>query len=85
VHESEGLSLAHNVTIERIENVAEYISRMRFIRDRADDLGVVPLYHFCSPTVLPMILEGGLRMSTQGQVSGGRATEQKARYLFRVI
>jgi hypothetical protein len=71
IHESEDISLVHDVTIEHVTSASEYLSWMRFIRDRAENLGVVPLYHYTSPAVLPMIVEGGIRMSTQGQGDGG--------------
>jgi hypothetical protein len=71
VHESESISLVHDVTIEHITSAAEYLFQMRLIRNRAESLGVVPLYHFTSPVILPMIIEGGIRMSTQGQGDGG--------------
>jgi len=38
---------------------------------RCADNGLVPLFHYTDPGVVPYILESGLRMSTQGQGDGG--------------
>jgi hypothetical protein len=50
-----------------ISNMREYIVHMKRLRSQAQSLGLVPLFHFTSTTTAPHIIEGGLRMSTQGQ------------------
>jgi hypothetical protein len=54
-----------------ITSVGVYTDRMNLIREQASKLGLVPLYHYTSESVAPLILNGGLRMSTQGQGDGG--------------
>mmetsp|Transcript_69014 Transcript_69014/g.138791 ORF Transcript_69014/g.138791 Transcript_69014/m.138791 type:complete len:817 (+) Transcript_69014:1754-4204(+) len=44
---------------------------MADIRQECKLQGLVPLYHYTVPFIGPMILEGGFRMSTQGQGDGG--------------
>jgi hypothetical protein len=55
----------------RVKNVDEYLDRMKLVREKAHKNNLVPLFHYTSLSVLPLILEGGLRMSTQGQGDGG--------------
>ena len=47
----------------------EYISAMADVRQQCEDEGSVPMYHYTDPRFAKSILSGGLRMSTQGQVS----------------
>jgi hypothetical protein len=54
-----------------ITSVDVFTDRMRWIRKEAARSNLIPLYHYTSPTVAPMIMRGGLRMSTQGQGDGG--------------
>jgi hypothetical protein len=51
--------------------VGEYLDAISALRSRAHERGLVTLYHYTSPKVVALILEGGLRMSTQGQGDGG--------------
>eukprot|EP00615_Pteridomonas_danica_P012831 CAMPEP_0114340744 /NCGR_PEP_ID=MMETSP0101-20121206/8577_1 /TAXON_ID=38822 ORGANISM="Pteridomonas danica, Strain PT" /NCGR_SAMPLE_ID=MMETSP0101 /ASSEMBLY_ACC=CAM_ASM_000211 /LENGTH=313 /DNA_ID=CAMNT_0001474101 /DNA_START=2348 /DNA_END=3289 /DNA_ORIENTATION=- len=44
---------------------------MKSIRDVAFKEGLVPLYHYTTPAVVPLIMKNGLRMSFQGQGDGG--------------
>mmetsp|Transcript_35434 Transcript_35434/g.45697 ORF Transcript_35434/g.45697 Transcript_35434/m.45697 type:complete len:230 (+) Transcript_35434:946-1635(+) len=41
------------------------------IRSHCEHLGLVPLYHFTSYQVAPLIINSGFKMSTQGQGDGG--------------
>jgi hypothetical protein len=61
----------HHSNITLISDVDVYTDRMTYIRKEATKKGLVPLYHYTSPVVAPMIMSGGLRMSTQGQGDGG--------------
>jgi hypothetical protein len=54
-----------------ITSIEDYINRMKRIRQRAFERKLVPLYHYTAPKVASMILQSGLRMSTQGQGDGG--------------
>jgi hypothetical protein len=58
-------------SIIEIKTIEAYTERMRFLRKEASSSNLIPLYHYTSPTVAPLILRGGLRMSTQGQGDGG--------------
>jgi len=51
--------------------VDDYLDVMKMIRKRAATRNLVPLYHYTVPGVVPLILKGGMRMSTQGQGDGG--------------
>ena len=59
------------VSVVRVENVANYILGMKEVRRRCEAAGKQPLFHYTHPSVVPLILRGGLRMSTQGQGDGG--------------
>ena len=48
-----------------------YLDAMDVIRRKCERKGWVPMYHYTVPAVAPFILEGGFRMSTQGQGDGG--------------
>ena len=48
---------------------SEYVAAMNDVRARCEDEGMVPMYHYTDPKFAKSILLGGLRMSTQGQVS----------------
>jgi hypothetical protein len=61
--------LLQEVTTPRI--VRDFLGAMEKIRSKCDEMGWVPLYHYTVPAVAPFILEGGFRMSTQGQGDGG--------------
>ena len=71
IRESDSMSLSQQVTLVRPETASDYLVNMKRIRKRADEMDVVPLYHFTNPNVVSMILDGGIRMSTQGQGDGG--------------
>jgi hypothetical protein len=72
----DSVSLSQEITLVRPESATEYLTNMARIRTRADELGLLPLYHFTNPNVVSMILKGGIRMSTQGQgvISSSRAS-----------
>jgi hypothetical protein len=57
--------------VHKIVSTKQYIDDMSDIRHNAKKAGLIPLYHYTSPSVAPLILKGGLRMSTQGQGDGG--------------
>lgn len=72
--ESQRSERAHSdlaVHIVPVHEISTYLSRMAEIRLKAKSLSVAPLYHYTSMAVAPMIMKGGLRMSTQGQGDGG--------------
>jgi hypothetical protein len=54
-----------------ITSIDDYVKRMKQIRSDAEESKLIPLYHYTSPGIAPLILKGGLRMSTQGQGDGG--------------
>jgi hypothetical protein len=58
-------------TIELITSIKSLTKELERIRFNAEEEGLIPLYHYTSPSVAPLILKGGLRMSTQGQGDGG--------------
>ena len=67
----------HDEQLQRLQEVAtphsirDFLGAMEKIRSKCDEMGWVPLYHYTVPAVAPFILEGGFRMSTQGQGDGG--------------
>ena len=63
------LPLLQEVSTPR--SVDDFLGAMETIRSKCDEMGWVPLYHYTVPAVAPFILEGGFRMSTQGQGDGG--------------
>ena len=54
-----------------VTSIVEYIKSMKQIRQKAFKQKLVPLYHYTSLNVAPLILKSGFRMSTQGQGDGG--------------
>lgn len=60
-----------NIHIMPVEEISTFLSGMRDVRLKAKSFSVAPLYHYTSMAVAPMIMNGGLRMSTQGQGDGG--------------
>jgi hypothetical protein len=58
-------------TITPLDSIAEFTNAMSMVRAEAKKSNLIPLYHYTSPSVAPLILKGGLRMSTQGQGDGG--------------
>eukprot|EP00615_Pteridomonas_danica_P010389 CAMPEP_0114337278 /NCGR_PEP_ID=MMETSP0101-20121206/6261_1 /TAXON_ID=38822 ORGANISM="Pteridomonas danica, Strain PT" /NCGR_SAMPLE_ID=MMETSP0101 /ASSEMBLY_ACC=CAM_ASM_000211 /LENGTH=641 /DNA_ID=CAMNT_0001469469 /DNA_START=3319 /DNA_END=5245 /DNA_ORIENTATION=- len=78
--ENDGTSstLKHRASSKDVEGkvihrdfVDDYLDVMKMIRKRAATRNLVPLYHYTVPGVVPLILKGGMRMSTQGQGDGG--------------
>ena len=63
------LQLLQVVTTPR--SVRDFVGAMEKIRTKCETMGWVPLYHYTVPAVAPFILQGGFRMSTQGQGDGG--------------
>jgi hypothetical protein len=57
--------------INHITSLGDYIDQMRRIRQKAFEKKLLPLFHYTSPNVASLILQSGLRMSTQGQGDGG--------------
>eukprot|EP00615_Pteridomonas_danica_P004514 CAMPEP_0114333740 /NCGR_PEP_ID=MMETSP0101-20121206/3941_1 /TAXON_ID=38822 ORGANISM="Pteridomonas danica, Strain PT" /NCGR_SAMPLE_ID=MMETSP0101 /ASSEMBLY_ACC=CAM_ASM_000211 /LENGTH=456 /DNA_ID=CAMNT_0001464829 /DNA_START=1515 /DNA_END=2885 /DNA_ORIENTATION=- len=49
----------------------EYLNTMTLLRDFCFQQNLIPLYHYTSIEIVPLILNGGLRMSSQGQGDGG--------------
>jgi hypothetical protein len=54
-----------------LRSVDMYTKAMSQIRQKAFKHNVLPLYHYTSLEVAQLIINGGLRMSTQGQGDGG--------------
>jgi hypothetical protein len=67
--EDEMMPGTHVVTT--VTSIKMLTKSMRQIRFDAKEVGLIPLYHYTSPSVAPLILNSGLRMSTQGQGDGG--------------
>eukprot|EP00615_Pteridomonas_danica_P006247 CAMPEP_0114341470 /NCGR_PEP_ID=MMETSP0101-20121206/9069_1 /TAXON_ID=38822 ORGANISM="Pteridomonas danica, Strain PT" /NCGR_SAMPLE_ID=MMETSP0101 /ASSEMBLY_ACC=CAM_ASM_000211 /LENGTH=693 /DNA_ID=CAMNT_0001475085 /DNA_START=3333 /DNA_END=5414 /DNA_ORIENTATION=+ len=57
--------------VRHIHYVESFLGSMHAIREQAAEKHLLPLYHYTSPDVIPLILKTGLRMSTQGQGDGG--------------
>jgi hypothetical protein len=57
--------------VVKVKSMLDYINAMKQSRKKAEQLNLVPLYHFTNPNVVPLILKEGVRMSTQGQGDGG--------------
>jgi hypothetical protein len=73
-----GTSLVRSVSIQSskvnlilVNSIPAYIKSMRRIRQNAFENNLIPMFHYTSSNVAEMILQGGLRMSTQGQGDGG--------------
>jgi hypothetical protein len=60
-----------SVEVLYVSSIEVYLRAMGFVRQRAFERSLVPLFHYTSPTVASMILQSGLRMSSQGQGDGG--------------
>ena len=54
-----------------VTSSAEFLEAMASIRRKCAKHGFVPLYHYTVPAIRDLILQGGFRMSTQGQGDGG--------------
>jgi hypothetical protein len=54
-----------------IRYVDTFLAQMNQIRYNDAYSHLMPLYHYTSPDIIPLILKTGLRMSTQGQGDGG--------------
>mmetsp|Transcript_44214 Transcript_44214/g.56632 ORF Transcript_44214/g.56632 Transcript_44214/m.56632 type:complete len:376 (+) Transcript_44214:2-1129(+) len=52
-------------------SLKQYLNRMDKIRHYCNHKKLVPLYHYTSLGIAPLILKNGLKMSTQGQGDGG--------------
>lgn len=61
----------HEPVVGSPRTVSELCEMMRTVRERCDALGLFPLYHYTAPYLQEVILNGGFRMSTQGQGDGG--------------
>jgi hypothetical protein len=59
------------LSLVSVDSAATYIKAMGGIRQIAFQNKLIPLFHYTSLNVASMILQGGLRMSTQGQGDGG--------------
>lgn len=59
------------IEVVYVSTVNIYINAMTIIRQNAFERSLVLLFHYTSPTVISLILQAGLRMSTQGQGDGG--------------
>jgi len=71
VREDDEMTLAKEVSLIRPASSVEFLVNMRELRSHAEDLSLIPLFHYTSHSVAALILEGGLRMSTVGQGDGG--------------
>eukprot|EP00615_Pteridomonas_danica_P010831 CAMPEP_0114328780 /NCGR_PEP_ID=MMETSP0101-20121206/631_1 /TAXON_ID=38822 ORGANISM="Pteridomonas danica, Strain PT" /NCGR_SAMPLE_ID=MMETSP0101 /ASSEMBLY_ACC=CAM_ASM_000211 /LENGTH=344 /DNA_ID=CAMNT_0001458209 /DNA_START=3088 /DNA_END=4118 /DNA_ORIENTATION=+ len=66
-----GTQNAETVRVVFIDSIDTYIKAMSKIRQKAFERKLVPLYHYTSRSVASLILQSGLRMSSQGQGDGG--------------
>mmetsp|Transcript_10257 Transcript_10257/g.13387 ORF Transcript_10257/g.13387 Transcript_10257/m.13387 type:complete len:593 (+) Transcript_10257:165-1943(+) len=62
---------SHKAQVVKIKSMLDYVEGMRKVRTIATSMKLKPLYHFTQTSVVPLILKGGMRMSTQGQGDGG--------------
>jgi hypothetical protein len=60
-----------NVRLERPKTTLELVECMREARAYASDAGLVPLFHYTSADVAPMVLRSGLRMNSIRKDEGG--------------
>jgi len=58
-------------SIRHVGDIGTYKEAMAPIRSLAEGLELVPLFHYTSLDIAPLILKYGLRMSSQGQGDGG--------------
>jgi len=63
--------MKHTVEIVNLDDISTWGKAMERIREEARLSDLIPLYHYTSSFVVPMVLRGGLRMSSQGQGDGG--------------
>jgi len=54
-----------------ITSIQEYLSTMDAVREHCDRNKLIPLFHYTDPKFASLILQSGLRMSSQGQGDGG--------------
>jgi hypothetical protein len=80
----DSLLMKSRTSIERLSSVDVFVKAMVKIRQKSFENKLVPLYHYTNPFVANLILQSGLRMSTQGQGDGGVyvSTQGPASYGF---
>jgi hypothetical protein len=62
------IEMKHVIQVNFME---DYLDQISLIRIKAEKHHLATLFHYTSPSILPFILKGGMRMSTQGQGDGG--------------
>jgi hypothetical protein len=60
-----------SVRVERPRTTLEFVECMREARAYSSDSGLVPLFHYTSADVAPMVLRSGLRMNVTRKDDGG--------------
>jgi hypothetical protein len=50
--------------VTHLQSIDVFLKSMKMVRQRAFKHGLIPLYHYTSSAVLPLIIRNGLRMST---------------------
>ena len=63
--------IERKVKPQLVQFVDDYLNKMKEVREIARKNNLIPLYHYTSPNIISLIIEGGMRMSTQGQGDGG--------------
>jgi hypothetical protein len=64
-------SKANSPQLVMLNSIDSYVETMSKLRQKAFGQKLILLYHYTSPFVAKLILQSGLRMSTQGQGDGG--------------
>jgi hypothetical protein len=54
-----------------LKSITEYTSTMTTVRQTCKERNLIPLFHYTDPKFASLIIQSGLRMSTQGQGDGG--------------
>ena len=60
-----------NVQVIKAQNCQSYLAAINTARNACAERGLLPIFHYTQPSLAPLILSAGLRMSTQGQGDGG--------------
>jgi hypothetical protein len=63
--------IARTLEVIPLFTINTFTDAMKEIREMASSHNLVPLYHYTSPNVATLIINTGLRMSSQGQGDGG--------------
>jgi hypothetical protein len=69
----EQLSEVHDADVHMVRalDCHSYLRAINIAREACKEHGLVPVFHYTLPSLGPLILSSGFRMSTQGQGDGG--------------